>query len=114
MSDAPPPTPFEAPPALPPTGLPNDNFITGCAMGCGTTIASLIVCGLTAFTVNGKASDYAFMGWGVLQWIGLIPLILNQRAKGYKNRVTGMIVVGCIALLVSMACASMLSNLSVR
>jgi hypothetical protein len=117
MSDQPPPIPFEPPQpltAVPPSGLPNDNFLSGCAMGCGTTIASVIVCALVAFTVNGKTSDYAFMSWGVVQWIGLIPLILTQRSKGYKNRVTGLIVSGCATLLASMACASMLSNMSFR
>lgn len=113
MSDTPPPIPLEPPPARS-SGPPNDNFILGFAMGCGTTIASLAACSLLAFTVNGKASDYAFMSWGVLQWLGLIPLILSQRSKGLKNRAAGIIVSGSITLLVSLACASMLSNMSFR
>jgi hypothetical protein len=114
MSDQPPTFPTEpVPPALPSAAQPTgDTFLSGCAMGCGTTIGCLIVCALLAFSVNGKMSDYLFMSWGVIQWIGLIPLILSQRSKGNMNRVKGLIVAGCITLLVSMACASMLSNLS--
>src|SRR5689334_1795874 len=111
MSDSPPPIPFETPPVPPPAGLPNDNFVAGCAMGCGVTLASVAVCVLIASLVNGKQSDYYFMSWGVVQWIGLIPLILSQRSKGYKNRVAGIVVAGSASLLVSLACASMISNM---
>ena len=117
MADLPPPVPPVSiePPALLPPRDPNDKFVLGCAMGCGMTIAFGALSFLLALAADssghGKLSNYMFASWGVTQWIGIIPLILNDRKKGRKNRVMGMIVAGCLGLLLSSACAELVFNL---
>jgi hypothetical protein len=117
MSDQPPPTTLEPPP-LPPPRPPNDTVLRGFAMGCGTSIAFAVLGVIAALTIdsagNGKLSDYLFAGWGVTQWIGILPLIANEQSKGRKKSIKGLIIAGCIGLLLSSACAGILLNLNIR
>jgi hypothetical protein len=53
---------------------------------------------------------FIFVGWGVAQWIVLLPLILYQRAKGRPDTVRGLIVAGCLTLLLSSFCAALVSG----
>ena len=112
----------DLPPAVPPSPLidvpppvDNDKFVLGCLTGCATTIAFGLLSFVLAITIDsgghGKLSDYLFASWGLTQWIGLIPLILSERKKGRRNRVTGIIVAGCLGLLLSSACAEIVINL---
>jgi hypothetical protein len=90
----------------------------GCLMGFGTTVAFAILGVVAALTIDtaghGKLSDYLFVGFGVTQWIGILPLIANDQSKGRKNRVKGLIIAGCIGVLLSSACASILLNLNIK
>jgi hypothetical protein len=117
MSDQPPPA-MPEPLPVPPPRPSNDTIALGCLMGFGTTVAFGILGALAAFAVdssgNGKLSDYLFVSWGVTQWIGIIPLIMNERQKGRKNRIKGLIIAGCLGLLLSSACASLLLNLNIK
>jgi hypothetical protein len=116
MSDQQPPATL-APPPLPPRSS-NDSILRGFAMGCGTSIAFAVLGIIAALTIdsagNGKLSDYLFASWGVTQWIGILPLIANDQSKGRKKSVKGLIIAGCIGLLLSSACASILLNLNIR
>jgi hypothetical protein len=106
------------PSPIPPPRPSNDTVALGCLMGFGTTVAFAILGVVAALTVDsaghGKLSDYLFVSWGVTQWMGLLPLISNERSKGRKNRVKGLIIAGCLGLLLSSACASILLNLNIR
>jgi|HubBroStandDraft_5_1064220.scaffolds.fasta_scaffold755229_2 drug/metabolite transporter (DMT)-like permease len=118
MSDLPPPAMLQPPPPLRPSRPSNDTVLLGCLMGFGTSVAFAVLGIVAALTVDtaghGKLSDYLFVGWGVTQWIGIIPLILNDRSKGRHKRVKGLIIAGCIGVLLSSACASILLNLNIR
>ena len=88
---------------------PNDNLFVGCLLGCAVQCGFFLVGLLAATAVKGnKLSGLLFLSWGVTQWIALGPLIWQQRAKGYPKRIVGMIITGCLGLLLSSACGSML------
>jgi hypothetical protein len=114
----PPPPAILDPPPLPPPRPSNDTVLVGCLMGCGTSVAFALLGLLAGLTVDsgghGKLSDYLIVGWGVTQWIGIIPIIMSQRRAGNKNRVKGLIIAGCIGVLLSSACASILLNLNIK
>ena len=87
--------------------VPPDTVGRGCLFGClwqaGFIAASL----LAAYVIrNSNLAGALLVSWGVTQWAALIPLILQQRAKGYPRTVYGLIIIGCIGLLLSSACAS--------
>ncbi len=114
MSDLPPPIPPSPLADLPPPPE-NNNFFLGCLVGGGTTIAFGVLALLSALAADssghGKLSNYLFASWGVTQWIGLIPMIVHDFKKGRRNRATGLIVAGCVGLLLSSACAEIIFNL---
>jgi hypothetical protein len=86
-----------------------DSVGRGCLFGCACQIGFIAAAFLAAYVIrNGKASEVLFVSWGVAQWAALIPLILRQRAKGYPRTVDGLIIIGCIGLLLSSACAGLL------
>jgi hypothetical protein len=94
---------------------PRDHVGVGCAMGCGVQLAFLALgAAISYFLKGGNDSVIATMSFGVTQWIALIPLIMKERGEGHTRRVTGMIIAGCLGLLASTACGSMLMNFSVR
>lgn len=86
---------------------PNDRLFEGCLMGCAAQCVFFFVGLLAAFAAKGKLSGLLLASWGVTQWIVLGPLIWQQRSKGYPNRVVGMIIIGCLGLLLSSACGAM-------
>ncbi len=87
----------------------NDNLLYGCGMGCLVQLAfgilGLLVGLLLGFDYRNQSVIIAFSSWGVTQWIGLIPLIVHQRATGRPFTVLGVIITGGIGLLLSSACA---------
>jgi hypothetical protein len=76
-------------------------------MGCGLQVAFWFLGLLAAMSTKGKLSNFIFLSWGVTQWIALGPLIWKQRSKGYPNRVQGLIIAGCLGVLLSSACGAM-------
>jgi hypothetical protein len=103
------------PPALPQAQHPppEDSILRGCAMGCGWGILALVISIAIAGAADasGKATGWIIGGSGVLQWLGIVPTILSQRQKHCTLTVSGMIVSGCIGLLLSSLCGTMLTGL---
>jgi hypothetical protein len=94
---------------------PRDHIGVGCAMGFGVQLAFLAVGVLIAMNLRSDTAVTAVgLSFGVTQWIALIPLILNERAKGRPRRVTGMLIIGCLGVLASTACGYLLMNLNIR
>ena len=89
---------------------PRDHVGVGIAMGCAVQIGFFVlgILASLALSSSGKLSDVAAVSWGVTQWIALVPLILNERSAGRPRRVTGLIIAGCIGVLLSSACASLI------
>ncbi len=88
---------------------PNDSVTVGCLLGCACQAAFWILGLIAAGATLGKFSKFSaliFVSWGVTQWIALAPLIWQQRSQGYTKRVTGMIITGCVGLLLSSACGA--------
>ena len=81
---------------------------TGFGLGCLTQLATmlLIYCflRLSSFLLGGASGYVVLSSWGVIQWLVLIPLILNQRGQGKTRTVQGLIISGCLGLLLSSAC----------
>lgn len=101
--------------SAPSTSDPRDHIGVGCAMGCGVQVVFLGLGLLISMNLrSNNDSTLAAMSFGVTQWIALIPLILNERAKGRTRRITGMLIIGCLGVLFSTACGSMLMNFTVR
>ena len=94
----------------------NNSIPVGFGIGCtcqfgffllGGAIASL------ASITDSRSIPFAaraalLLSWGITQWIALIPLIMSQRAAGNRKTVQGMIISGCIGVLLSSACAGMM------
>ena len=81
----------------------------GFAMGCGTSIAFAILGVVAALTVDtagqGKLSDYPVRELqGVTRWIGILSRSSRTTSpKGRRKSVQGLIIAGCIGLLLSSA-----------
>jgi hypothetical protein len=98
-----------------PSKNPGDNIGVGCAMGCGMQLALAFFAGMIASMVGSdKVSNFIFLSSAVTQWILLVPLILHQRAAGYTSRVQGIIIAGCLGVLLCSACGAMLYNLKLH
>jgi hypothetical protein len=91
-----------------------DSRPIGCLMGCACQIGFFAVGGVLASlasianssTLPYSAREVLFLSWGVTQWIALVPLIRSERAVGHSKTVQGMLISGCLGLLLSSACAS--------
>jgi hypothetical protein len=90
----------------------------GCGLGCVSQVGFLaLTSGVAALLtilegwggpqVPFQIKQALFLSWGITQWIALIPLIINQRAAGHSKTVQGMIISGCLGVLLSSACATM-------
>ncbi len=112
MTPTPPPPPL---PQMPPGGgsppaIPGDTIMRGCAMGCASQLGWIALGGALAYVLPGKASDNAFAICIITQWLTLIPLVMLERSKGYRSSVAGLILIGCVALLLGGSCAALIWN----
>jgi hypothetical protein len=60
----------------------------------------------------GRFAFGLMAAFGVIQWIGLVPLILKARASERPETALGLIITGCLGLLLSSACGTWLYFLS--
>ncbi len=83
------------PPYIPPS-IPNDKISAGVvkAMACLAILAVLIA------VVN----FVGMFGFGLLEWIGLVPLFLYERSKQRPQAAKGVLLVGLIVFLLQAAC----------
>jgi hypothetical protein len=99
------------PPILPPEPY-GDTIAKGCAMGCGWGLAALFLSMGIGIALNVKLSpklgNWLILSCGLTQWIGIVPTILDQRHKGYRQSPKGLIVAGCVGMLLISACGGML------
>jgi hypothetical protein len=85
----------------------NDKFLYGCGLGCAIQLAFILLGALVGTMLNNRRMiNIAWLTFGATQWIAIVPLILKQKKKGRSRLVAGLIVTGCIGLLLSSACAS--------
>jgi hypothetical protein len=100
------------PPAPQPPQPDRGHIILGVLLGFVCQIGFVIL-GMLAgwFIANSTTKGLVFMfsSWGVTQWIALIPLIRQHNKKGRTRTAQGLIVIGCLGLLLSSACALALS-----
>jgi hypothetical protein len=87
---------------------PDDKVIHGCLMGCAWQLIFGILGFVLAASFQGNLlAGFLFVSWGVTQWIAIGPLIWRERSQGYPNRVKGLIITGCLGVLLSSACGAM-------
>jgi len=84
-----------------------DSVARGCFFGCLCQLAFFGLGLLTIFVSNGKLQNAIFVGWGVTQWIGLVPLILRNKKQQNFATVQGLIISGALGVILSSACAAM-------
>jgi hypothetical protein len=82
-------------------------------VGCGIALLCQIFLGVLGFfaiaTIHKAGMNwavFALSSWGMTQWIGIVPLIFVMRRDGRKGTAKGLLLMGCIGLLLSSACAS--------
>jgi hypothetical protein len=89
------------------TQLAPDTIRRGCLFGCLWQAGLVIVSLLAANCIrSSKLAGVLIVSWGLTQWIALIPLILQQRAKGYPRTVQGILITGCIGFLLCSLCGA--------
>jgi hypothetical protein len=80
----------------------------GCALGCACQIFFMLVgLAINSMTGAGKISESLVVGWGFTQWIGVAPLIFHHKEEGHPRTVQGLLISGCLGVLLSSACAGM-------
>ncbi len=79
----------------PRTGLPN-------SIGAGVGFA--ILCDLVLLVILGAAFPFSLFAFGLLEWIGLLPLYLVARKQGARQTAKGVLIVGLIIFLLQAAC----------
>jgi hypothetical protein len=95
--------------SVPPTSDSRDHIGVGCALGCAVQIGFAVVGMLVAVAIGQNTwSNIIFLSSAVTQWIGLVPLILHHRAIGRRRTVQGIIIAGCLGMLLCSACGAML------
>jgi hypothetical protein len=77
-----------------------DSISRGVWIAIGLQLTYLLFC---FATVRFTYIQVAF--WGVGQWIFLLPAIVYQRRRGFRERAKGMMIIGFIAILLNSACA---------
>jgi len=81
----------------------NGDVVTGCLLAFACQLGFIFIGFLGLFLFN---TFYLLVGWGATQWIGLIPLIRRERAEGRLMTAKGLLIMGCIGVLLSSACAA--------
>jgi hypothetical protein len=70
--------------------------------------AVLIVAGpiaiLATNSLESRIPGLLFSGWGVAQWLVLLPLYFILRRKGHRLAAKVIIITGCIGFLLNAAC----------
>lgn len=85
-----------------------DNVGVGCLFGllCQIVFIAIGVFAAIPLRTNGTLI-WALASWGLTQWLVIGPLIWYHSANGYPRRVKGLILAGCIGVLLSSGCAAM-------
>ena len=103
-------TPAEQPegnlprPPAPPSIAPNDGVGRGVLLAMGWQVLAIIL-----------SAPLMFLGWGLIQWLALIPVYLNRKRKGYPLAAKGVLIAGFVGVLLNAGCAALiLGNLKIR
>ena len=86
----------------------NDKSVYGCVWGVLIQLGFFVL-GLWGvfYMPNGRLQVVVCSSWGITQWIVIVPLIIRERAKGERRVAQGLIITGCVGLLLSSACAGL-------
>jgi len=83
------------------------SLLEGCGLGCACQAVFFLLGLAAAYSAANRLTTLLWTGWGFTQWIALIPLIFQQRAKGHPKTVQGILISGFLGMLLSSACAAM-------
>jgi hypothetical protein len=86
--------------------------------GIGLGVGVAVMCQF-AFIMAGAVTMFLFPlgiilfgGWGLLQWLVLLPIYFRQRNKGRPLAGKGILVTGCIGFLLNAACDGIISTMT--
>jgi hypothetical protein len=96
MAPQPPPYPPYPPPVPQPPAAPRDGI------GRGILFALLVDLGL--FVMVGLAAPAGLFAFGLIEWIGLLPLFFVFRGNGQRLAAKGVLIIGGIVFLLQAAC----------
>jgi len=65
--------------------------------------AATLTC--AALAVVAPPFIFCVFAFGLVQWIGLVPFMIRDFKRGYRQSVKGMAIAGCLGLLLNTACA---------
>jgi hypothetical protein len=84
----------------PPQPEPRPGLPDSIAAGVGFAIA----CDLVLFGLIAAVFGTALLAFGLLEWIGLLPIYLVARKQGCRKTAKGVLIVGFIVFLLQAAC----------
>jgi len=76
-------------------GMPN-------SIGAGIGFA--ILCDVVLFGITAAVYAPALFAFGLVEWIGLLPLYLVARQQGARQTAKGVLIIGSIVFLLQAAC----------
>jgi hypothetical protein len=75
--------------------------ISGVFMAWGLNFVHLIA---TFLGASGSGAGYMLVGFPLIQYVYIVPLVLSARSAGYHDRAKGLIIGSSITLLLTGAC----------
>jgi len=89
-----------------PQTAPHDSVASGVGISLLCQFL-LIVCGV--FTIFIPRFGFILVaGWGLAQWIFLLPLYFSCRSRGRPLKAKGILIAGCIGFLLNAGCDALI------
>jgi hypothetical protein len=101
----------EQQPLPPPAPKPSDRVRTGVGIAIAIEAATIGL-GATSFIGMPEILLLVLLGWGVAQWIGLIPAYFVLRGKQQPLAAKGILIMGCIGFLLNAGCFALVMGVA--
>ena len=88
----------------------SDQRFSGLNIGCACQIVFFVLGWAAAAMAKGKLANAIFVSWGYTQWLAIIPLFVHYHRRHMPKTAQGLLISGCLGILLSSACAAMMFN----
>ena len=99
--------PTEPPKFAATSPAPSDPMLLGCGLGCACQALCFAVSLVALGMSQGKLGNLLFVSWGLTQWVGILPMYLRYKRESRPRTAQGLLIYGCLGVLLSSACAAM-------